>query len=417
LSAGALLPPILRPLRDPALAALWAGLATSAVGDQLFTVALAWIAVGAFGTAAGYLTALQAATVLAATLFGGRWADRQDHRRLMIAADAVRALVLLGVVAVWLAVGAPPAWTLETAVVALAVGQAFFRPALQATIPAVVPEPALLPAANALLDTTDRIARLLGPGLIVLLGGLLPVVHFVSVDAGTFLVSSLALVGVGRLRALPRLEAPEPKSVLASALHGFAAVRPQPILFYVLATTGIVFGTWYGAMFLGIPLLLARGGAGVGAFGLVIASYGSTNLLATLVVGSFRVPARPAGMVFGGLALIGLGTTLLGVAGRVALPPGWLVPALCLAAATGAAGGPMEDVAVAVLRQTRLPRAEQAAAARAFLASSNLGLLLAFLAAPKVFDALGAAPTVMLCGAVLLAVAAVGWLRLRDAEG
>ena len=44
---------ILQPLRDGAVAALWGGLATAAIGDQLYTVALSWIAVAVFGTAAG----------------------------------------------------------------------------------------------------------------------------------------------------------------------------------------------------------------------------------------------------------------------------------------------------------------------------------------------------------------------------
>jgi MFS family permease len=412
-----LLPPIARPLRDPALASLWGGLATSAVGDQLFTVALAWIAVGAFGAAAGYLTALQAATALAIALLGGRWADRRRHLSLMIACDGLRALVLLGVVAIWLARGTPPGWTLIVAVVVLAAGQTFFRPALQATIPAVVQDVALLPATNALLDTTDRIARLLGPGIVGMLAGVLPLAHFVSVDAATFVASALALLLVGHLRTLPRLPAPPRETVMASTLRGFVAVRRLPILFYVLVTNGLVNGAWYAAMFLGLPLMLERGGAGIGGFGLVIASYGSTNLLATLVVGNFPVPRRPAWMVFSGMGLVGVGTTLMGVVGLAPLPHGWLLPALCLAAATGAAGGPMEDIAVAVLRQTRLRREDQAAATRAVLACSNLGLLVAFLVAPRLFEALGAAQTVMLCGAIMLATASVGFWRHRAADG
>ncbi len=219
------MPPILRPLRDPALALLWAGLATSAVGDQLFAVALAWVTVGVFGAAAGYLSALQAATVLAVALLAGRWADRRAHRPLMIAADLGRAAVLACVVVAWLLRGAPPAWALVAAVLALAIGQALFRPALQATIPAVVRDFAALPAANALLDTTDRIARLLGPGLVSLLAALLPLVHFVTLDVSTFLASASTLVAIGRLRALPPAEAPaQAETVWRAALRGFVAL-------------------------------------------------------------------------------------------------------------------------------------------------------------------------------------------------
>jgi len=55
------LPRIARALTLPAVALLWGGLATSSVGDQLFTVVLNWVAVERLGTAAGYLSARVAA--------------------------------------------------------------------------------------------------------------------------------------------------------------------------------------------------------------------------------------------------------------------------------------------------------------------------------------------------------------------
>ena len=42
------------------MALLWGGLSFSAVGDQLYAVALTWIAVGVLGSNAGYLGAVQA---------------------------------------------------------------------------------------------------------------------------------------------------------------------------------------------------------------------------------------------------------------------------------------------------------------------------------------------------------------------
>jgi MFS family permease len=157
---------IVRPLRDRAVAALWAGLATSAIGDQLYAVALSWIAVSVFGAAAGYLTAFQAVVVLVTAIFCGRWADRRRHQTVMIAADLARAMVLILLVTIWVTFGRPPAWGLVLAVLVLAAGQVFFRPALQATLPNLIVDRAMLPATNALLDSTERIARLLGPGIV-----------------------------------------------------------------------------------------------------------------------------------------------------------------------------------------------------------------------------------------------------------
>ena len=58
------------------MALLWGGLSFSAVGDQLYAVALTWIAVGVLGSNAGYLSALQAFIALLEVLFIGAWADR-----------------------------------------------------------------------------------------------------------------------------------------------------------------------------------------------------------------------------------------------------------------------------------------------------------------------------------------------------
>src|SRR5471032_1118622 len=163
---------LFHPLRSAPMALLWGGLSLSALGDQLYAVALTWIAVGVLGSSAGYLSALQALVVLLAVLGIGRWADRWDQQRSMVVADLSRACVLLAVVAAGLATGGPSAVQLIVAIVVLAIGQAVFQPALQAVLPTLVTDPRRLPAANGLLDATDRSARLLGPGLVALLAGI-----------------------------------------------------------------------------------------------------------------------------------------------------------------------------------------------------------------------------------------------------
>src|SRR5581483_5103878 len=69
-----------------------------------------------------------------------------------------------------MALGRPGAAGLASIVILLGCGQAVFRPALQSLLPMLVAETKILPAANALFDATERIARLLGPGLVGALG-------------------------------------------------------------------------------------------------------------------------------------------------------------------------------------------------------------------------------------------------------
>ena len=401
-------PLLLRPLAIRRVSLLWAGLTASAIGDQLYAVALVWVAVGVFGPAAGYLSALQAGCGLLAALLAGRWADRWEQRRAMAGADGVRAGVLLLLVVWWLATGAPPPAALTLAIVVLAAGEAVFRPALAATLPGLLPDRSLLPAANALFDTTERSARLIGPGLVGLLAGMLPVAHFFTLDAATFAVSAAAVLALGRLPARP---AKMHASLLKGIVHGFAVVRGHRLLWSVLLVSGPVNGLWVAAFFLALPLAIERagitgpGGTGLGAYGLVISAYGCTNLLTTLVVGSRPMPVHPGRMMFSGTVIVGLGTAALALGSVAGLP------AMLLASGFAAIGGPMKDIPVAVLRQTELPPGDIAAAMRAFMVVSYGGTLVAMLAAPAAAHAAGGNALLVLCGAGLFVLAGWGLAR------
>nr|WP_294521846.1 MFS transporter [uncultured Rhodopila sp.] len=401
---------IVHPLRSARVALLWGGLSFSALGDQLYAVALTWIAVGVFGRNAGYLSALQALAVLLAVLGIGRWADRWDQLRSMIGADLARACALAAAVALWLTFGGPTAAQLIGVIVLLAVGQAVFQPALQAVLASLVSDADMLPAANGLLDATDRSARLLGPGLVALLAGAVPLAHFLTLDAFSFLVSAAALLLITRLRPrLPATRSTERGSVWFSITRGVRAMMSHPLLGYCLAVTGLLNGTWYGVFFLGLPLMIAQhsaAGAGLGGYGFVLSAYGCTNLLATVFFGSRHLPARPQFQMFGGNIVIGVGLALLGLAGL--LPGPWLLPGFAAAAGLGAIGGPMKDIPLAVLRQTRLRPADRAAGMRAYLAANSAGILLAMLLMPGAIELAGVQRMIMACSLIYLAVGVVG---------
>ena len=355
--------------------------------------------------------------VLLTLVFGGRLADGWAPLRAMLGADMIRAATLLGVVAAWTATGAPSPAALVVAVAVLGAGQAVFRPALQSVIPALVVDPAELPAANALLDATERIARLLGPALVGALVVMLPIRHMLTVDAATYLGSAAALLAIQRHVRLPATRPASPGHLLASMLHGVRVVRRHRLLGYVLAGKGPLNGAWYAVFFLILPLMVARnglagpGGSGVGAYGAVISAYGCTNLLANLVVGSRPMPARPGRQIFIGTLCMGVGFLALALIEAFRLPPAALLPAYAAIAAFCAVGGPMQDIPVAVLTQTELPRPDIQAAARAYIAANQVGFLFGLVIAPALLGALPISVVVALCAVPYILFAAIGLRR------
>jgi DHA3 family macrolide efflux protein-like MFS transporter len=407
--------PMAAALRDRAIGRLWAAMALSALADQSFNVVLSWVAVGAFGTAAGYLAVLQGAVGLGVALLAGRVADRIAPLRLMRATLLLRAAALALVVGTWLVAGTPSPVALVLAVAVLATGMALYRPAVQAALPGLAREARLLPAANALIDTTERIARLLGPGLLSLAAGLLPLAWFVGIEAAAFLAAALAVGALARRFPQPVI-ADSREGLAEAALRGFRAVRRHRLLFTLLLMTAPMNGAWYAAMFLGTPLIIeaaglrGAGGSGLAAFGLVIATYGGANLAATLVVGNLAMPRRPAVMIFAGYFLLGGGIALMGLAAMV-LPQHWLMAGMLGGAAISGAGAPMMDVPTATIRQTELPRRDLPAAVRAFMVVNYVGLLGVLGMAPMVFDTIGLGTTVALCGGVIAVQGIYGLAR------
>jgi hypothetical protein len=200
----------------------------------------------------------------------------------------------------------------------------------------------------------------------------------------------------------------------------------HPLLGYALATGGLLNGTWYAVFFLGLPLMIAHhatgqpGASGLSSYGLVLSAYGCTNLAATVVFGSRMLSARPQYQMFGGNLVVGVGLALLGLASL--LPSAWLLPGLVMAAAVGAVGGPMKDIPLAVLRQTRLRPADMAAGMRAYMAASSAGTLLAMLLTPSAIALAGVVPVIVACGVTYLVVGAVGlalhagWIEATEAQ-
>ena len=228
---------IRRLLAEPNLRRLWTAQAWSAAGEALAQIAMPLLVYELSGSArlVGLVAlALVIPRVLLAPV-AGLLVDRLDRRRLMIAADLER-LLLVALVPL-----CGEAWQVAALAVGIAVGNAVARPAELAAVPSVAGEGRLV-AALSLFQVTNAIIRVVVPAAgaaVVATTGPGPAFWL---QAGCFVGSLSAL----RRLVLPRLDRPEPVpggGLLASATGelwaGLRAIRDVPIIRGIAASEAL----------------------------------------------------------------------------------------------------------------------------------------------------------------------------------
>lgn len=290
---------ILRPLRERDFALLWMGLTVSLIGDGIYLVAVAWQVYDLSNTPSALaLVGLAWSIGLAGfVLTGGVVSDRFDRRRVMIAADLIRAAALtaIGVLAL---TGSLEIWHLVALVVLYAAGEAFFGPALGAIVPDILSGEQLVEA-NSLEQFVRQTCRLmLGPaagGVVVALVG---AGDAFLIDAATFLVSA-TMIAMIRTRSVTRRE--DGSTIGRELRQGFEYVRSQRFIWVTLLASAIAMLLFYGPIQVLLPYLIRNDlGGGAGAFGLVLAADGLGAIVASLVMSQRGgLPRRYLTVMFG----------------------------------------------------------------------------------------------------------------------
>jgi len=167
---------------------LWLGQLISSLGDTLNYIALVIYVYKLTGSGfdLSKLSIFQIIPILIISPIAGVIIDRFHRKKVLIAADVVRALLLLGLVF------ASNVTAIYALAMLIAIATTFFRPTVQAVIPAIVKENELL-AANSVAWSTEQLVQIIGSaiagGLILFIG---PKAAFVF-NAGTFLFSALMI--------------------------------------------------------------------------------------------------------------------------------------------------------------------------------------------------------------------------------
>lgn len=311
--------PYVHLLRDARFSAFWVGQAISMFGDRLHQIALGALVFATTGSymATGLVFLMAAIPNLFLGPIAGGFVDRWDQKRVMVASDLLRALLVL-LIPVAASIDIVLVYPMALLVTCVSL---FFRPARAAVVPRIVRPDDLL-AANSALWTAESVADIvgypIGAAFVAFVGVELALAFWV--DAATYVISAvliMALVVPPAARVVARTAGGALRAFRDELAEGWAVMRSHPVLLQN-TLVGAVAQMCIGAM-ITLPLPYVEQAFGsrymdpVEAWGLLEASIGLGNLIGGLAVGLLGVRLRKGRMVVAGLVSMGLAVMLLGL--------------------------------------------------------------------------------------------------------
>lgn len=285
---------MLQPFKVRNFSLLFGGQTISTIGDALYAVALPWLILNNGGNAQELGIVLTAYGIprVGCVLLGGWLSDRLRPRRLMLIADAVRAL-LVGLLTVLALRGHPALWQLCAIAVPLGAFQGVFLPASAAILPDILKDEDLQ-AGNALSLSSTQSATLVGSAIAgAIVAALTSGVAF-AIDALTFVASALSLA---LMRVTKGMTGDQPQGITNADAPALEAnqetlisfgrfMRSSRLMYVVLATSTAGNFCFGGLMEVALPTLVhgpMHGGAG--GYGLILAAFGAGALAGGLFAG------------------------------------------------------------------------------------------------------------------------------------
>jgi MFS family permease len=308
------------PFRSRNFQFLWLGQLVSAVGDQIFPIAIIALALGR-DDAAFSIGVVFSVRFLALALFivvGGVLADRFPKIPLMMGTDILRGLAVTTLVVVGTS---SPLWVVALITFVLGTGEALFQPLYDASIPELV-DSHQLQRANGASSMLQNGARVIGPAAAGLLVAAVGPSQALIVDVVSFAVSAATLVLVrppatAPSRAKTPDEAGDDSPMWSDALAGIGVVvRLRWLLtLEVMAVFHVLFAV--GPWFVLVPLVAVERLGGIGAYGVLLACFSLGGLPGAYVASRFHSP-RPG--LWGLVGLMAFGGSLAGLALTASMP-------------------------------------------------------------------------------------------------
>ena len=309
-----------RALASPPFALVWSGQTISSLGDGVTLTALAWqvLVLTGSGTAMGAVLIAQTLPRVLFLLLGGVVADRFSRRNVLLWSDSIRGLAVAAVAVLgWLNLLA--LWHLIVLGAIFGLAGAFFFPAYQSIPPQLVASDHL-PSANALTGMSRQMAQLFGPALGAALVALSDPSAAFAIDALSFGVSALCLLGV-HVPPLPRAVADDVNEAKPRGLRGMAHdvreglgyVLRSPWL-WVTITIASLGNVGLAPMQVALPKLIKDVyGQGVWLLGATGTAVAIGSLVTMMIVGQAKRLRHRGILAYGGLLFSSVAVMVFGL--------------------------------------------------------------------------------------------------------
>lgn len=290
------LPRALTPFANGQYRVLALALTMSLLGSGVWLVAVVWqiIALGGSPIELSLVATGSAVGMILAVLFGGVLADRIPQKRILLAVEAVKVVVVAGVAALAL-MGAVEVWQLVIAATILGVGEGFFYPAYSALLPSVLAADDLLGANGVEGVLRPMVMQAAGPALAsAAIAVASPALAFVIVAVAQV----CAVAGLVFLHTTPvRRELGEPthplRALFADIGGGFSYMFKTPWLLATLLYACLFVLVVIGPIEVLLPFAVKdQTGGGAAAYAIVLAAFGIGGAVGSIVVASLRLPRR-----------------------------------------------------------------------------------------------------------------------------
>lgn len=288
---------------------LWFGQLVSQLGDKAYNIAQMWWLFEKTGSPL-FVSSFLIASMLPELILSpvvGVYIDRWNKKRILVAADFSRGIIILTLAALNQG-DLLTTWHIYTAALFISLCSALFNPTTMSVIPVVV-EKNRLQQANALSQMVAGAVAIIGPLLGASSVAMLGYIGVLIFNGCSYIISGIA----ESFLRITVTETTAEESVLSSLTQGFRYIRGDVRVLTAVVLVAIIH-MFVGGLVVSLPFLAnLLTGNGLDNLGLLQAAFGGGMIVGAVYISKYNSNKLKGSYLFYAIVCMGTGILMLGV--------------------------------------------------------------------------------------------------------